>query len=55
MVPIEITFKNDTVEIQDSDGWVYEYNFDKYQIKSMQNRLHKPDTGCDECVSCSGC
>jgi len=55
MVPVEIIFREGGVDIQDSDGWVYEYFFNNCQINSIENTLFKPDTCCINCASCSGC
>jgi len=55
MVPVEIVFREGGVDILDSDGWVYEYSFGSCQIKSIPNKLYRPDTGCTNCASHSGC
>lgn len=55
MVPVMITFHGDTIEIEDSDGWLYEYNLKKHQIKSIFNTLYRQEESCTDCSSCSGC
>jgi hypothetical protein len=55
MVPVMVTFYQDSIEIQDSDGWVCEYNLKKYQIKSIFNTLYRQEESCTDCSSCSGC
>ena len=55
MVPVEVIFREEGVDILDSDGWIYEYSFHDHQIKSITNKLYKTETGCTNCASCSEC
>ncbi|MGB4658292.1 MAG: hypothetical protein WBI07_03815 [Mobilitalea sp.] len=55
MVPIEIAFSEEKLEIQDSDGWVNEYLLQDNRISTVYNILYKSETGCSDCASCKEC
>ena len=55
MVPIEIVFRNEKIEIQDSDGWLFEYSTEQYTINSINNELFKAEAICTNCASCASC
>lgn len=55
MVPIEISFGGNQVEILDSNGMRHTYSAKNYKIKSIYNPLYRDDAACGNCESCSGC
>lgn len=55
MVPVEISFLDKMIEIQDSDGWVCEYDLQKTKVVSVYNPQYRTESSCVSCESCSGC
>ena len=55
MVPIEITFSKEKLEVKDSDGVLYKYVLPENHVKAIPNILYKTFAGCTDCASCKSC
>lgn len=55
MVPIEIKFKENSIEILDSNGKQQAFSFSDYIVKSIYNPYYRDSAVCSHCESCNGC
>lgn len=55
MVPIEISFIKNGVEIIDSNGKLHRFSMLEYQMKSIYNPLYRHSAACGNCESCNRC
>lgn len=55
MVPIEIKFGDNGIEILDSNGRQHRFSVFEYKMKSIYNPLYRDDAVCSNCDSCNGC